>query len=275
MVLLEGLFVVLVLAATAIPVAHFRRARPAATPVASWLRKPRTPSQRALVAVSIAAVGWAITVAIMIPVGLGSRAVEADFDRPIYHRVAPQVHAGRFTTLMSTLTTIGNRSTMETVALVSLLILAIAYGRRWWVPTVSILAVVAMQREGQDLLTRLVHRDHPAMPYAGVFPSGGVSRLIAVYGVVIALSLALLPPTQQLWRARAWSGLAMFAVIEAFSRVYLSLHWTTDAICGLVFGSLLLAVSIAALDALTGNAPDGPASARDIAGVEALAVRRP
>jgi membrane-associated phospholipid phosphatase len=41
---------------------------------------------------------------------------------------------------------------------------------------------------------------------------------------------------------------------EAYSRVYLTLHWFTDAVSGLIYGGLLLAVFIATIRLV-----DGPA----------------
>ena len=42
-------------------------------------------------------------------------------------------------------------------------------------------------------------------------------------------------------------GVAALGFNEAFSRVYLSLHWTTDSVSGLLYGTLLLAVFITAV----------------------------
>jgi membrane-associated phospholipid phosphatase len=42
---------------------------------------------------------------------------------------------------------------------------------------------------------------------------------------------------------------------EAFSRVYLGLHWFTDALSGLLYGGLLLGVFVLALRFVTRRAP--------------------
>ena len=46
----------------------------------------------------------------------------------------------------------------------------------------------------------------------------------------------------------------MLAFSEAYSRVYLTLHWFTDIISGLIYGCLILAVFIATIRLV-----DGPA----------------
>ena len=47
---------------------------------------------------------------------------------------------------------------------------------------------------------------------------------------------------------------AALGFTEAYSRVYLTLHWFTDAISGLIYGGLILAVFIATIRLV-----DGPA----------------
>jgi undecaprenyl-diphosphatase len=56
-------------------------------------------------------------------------------------------------------------------------------------------------------------------------------------------------------RTAIWAGtvIAALAFNEAFSRVYLGLHWFTDALSGVVYGALLLAVFITAIQFATGR----------------------
>lgn len=207
-------------------------------------------------AVAVAGVGWALTVAVLVPLGLASRAAAPSFDQPVYrwvsgHAQSSDAPVGK---VMSTLTEMGNRDFVELVTLAGVLILALAYGRRWWLPVLAVALAVVMQRQGQLVLTHLVPRPSPPEHGAGVFPSGGVSRVLAVFGMLAVLGVRLLPEQQHRWYARAVNGIVLFGVIEAFTRVYTSLHWTSDTLTGFVFGALLLLVETTALYALDGRA---------------------
>ncbi len=48
------------------------------------------------------------------------------------------------------------------------------------------------------------------------------------------------------------TAVAALGFNEAYSRVYLSLHWTTDSISGLLYGCLLLAAFIFAVHLVAG-----------------------
>lgn len=212
----------------------------AASPVGRWIA-----------AATILVFGWVLTTAVLAPIGVAARAHRPGIDRTVYDWVRPRVHDGALRTAINTLNSMTSRDATAFIALVSLLVLALAYGRRWYVPTFAILTAVAMQRAGEDVLNRVVGHPARSVPGADVFLSGGVSRLIAVYGIVIALSLALLPATQRrIWRSRCWIGLAVFGAAEAYAGVYLSANRLTAVLCGLLFGCLLLLAEVTALHVL-------------------------
>jgi membrane-associated phospholipid phosphatase len=74
-------------------------------------------------------------------------------------------------------------------------------------------------------------------------------------------------------RAAIWAAAAVAALgfNEAYSRVYLTLHWFTDALSGLLYGGLLLAVFVAAVRVVAGPAPAAARASRETA----RAVRAP
>ena len=101
-------------------------------------------------------------------------------------------------------------------------------------------------------LRHVFHRLGPPTSPLGTYPSGGCDRVIVFYGLIAYL----------LWRefsgqrrTAIWLGAAVAALgfNEAYSRVYLSLHWFTDAVSGLLYGTLLLAVFIIAVQFVAGR----------------------
>jgi membrane-associated phospholipid phosphatase len=100
------------------------------------------------------------------------------------------------------------------------------------------------------MLKKVVDRGHPPGGF-GTFPSGGTSRVIAVYAAVLILAIMLMPALSRAWRAGLWTGLVTAGVVEAFTRVYLSLHWLTDALFALPFGTVLLLTNTTAITAIS------------------------
>lgn len=201
-------------------------------------------------AIAIFVGGAIVTWAVSLPVGFLAKALEGPVDRPAYRFAQHRVHAGKFTALNEKLTVMGNNSEVQLICLFAVIVLACAYGRRWWVPVVLTVGMFYLERYAQRSLARVVHRGHPPTTL-GTFPSGGVARVISVYGLLIVLALLLAPGITHAFRVGIYTGLGTAAAIEAYTRWYLAKHWITDAISGLVFGYLLLAVGTAAAAALT------------------------
>lgn len=201
-------------------------------------------------AVLVWVVGFAVTAAVCLGLGFLAKAVESGVDHPAFRWISPRVHEGAyFTKANEKLTMLGNNPIIQLVALVSVIILGFAYRRRWWIPVVGILVAVYGEKYLQKFLGHTVDRGHPPTTL-GTFPSGGVGRILAVYGAIIALVILLIPGLSRAWRAGLWTGLATGASIEAYTRVYLSKHWLTDALFGLPFGALLMLTNVAAISAL-------------------------
>lgn len=192
----------------------------------------------------VAVVGFLVTFVVMMPVGLLAQSLQRAVDVPVLHWTLSTVDPhSAFTKLNMYVTTLGDRSTTDLVCLTAGLILAFAYRRRWWIPVVAIGVTFAAQHEGQLFLAHWLHRDLPPVLMAGAFPSGGVSRMLADYGVIILLTVLLFArggrPLSRAWRWGLTIGLGTYAAVEGFTRFYLSLHWLTDILSGWVFGWLL------------------------------------
>lgn len=205
-----------------------------------------------------------MVIAVGLALGFLAKALQDGVDRPVFDWVQGRVRNNSFTRLNEKLTLVGNTPTAELVRLFSVLILAFAYRRRWWLPTAGIVVAFVSERYLQKILAKIVDRGHPPTTL-GTYPSGGLGRIIAIYGLVVLLVIRLQPTLSKPCRAGLWTGVITAAVVEAFTRVYLSKHWLTDAMFALPFGVLLLLTNVAAVSAIvyrptmTGRAPQSEA----------------
>ncbi|HEX6468675.1 MAG TPA: phosphatase PAP2 family protein [Streptosporangiaceae bacterium] len=206
--------------------------------------------------------GLALSVAVLWPLGRAALRLEAAWDRPVFDWFRDHQAGAGWHRLMETLTQMGNRFVIYwiTVAVAVGLALLAPRGRRWAPPALAVLAVLIEQVVRVGLL-KVVDRGHPPTSL-GTWPSGGVGRIIAIYGFLLFLffwcARRRFPrlATRPLALAAGWL-LAVMSVVEGYTRVYLLKHWLTDVLGGYVFGVLLLAVFVYAAGALL----DGEAAA--------------
>lgn len=209
-------------------------------------------------------VGYAVTVAVGLGLGFLAKNLQSGVDVPVFDWVHSRVSDGsEFTTANGKLTYLGNNPITQLGAFISAIVLGFAYRRRWWLPVGALAVAVIGEKYAQKFLGHVVDRGHPPTTL-GTYPSGGVGRILAIYGTVVILVLLLQPQLSRAWRAGLWTGVATAAVVEAYTRVYLSKHWFTDAAFGLVFGALLLLTHAAAVRAAAGRTEpaDSPATVR-------------
>lgn len=225
-------------------------------PVA-WGRSAAQRFGRVTGAVVYAVAGWATVIVAGLGLGFLAKHLENSVDWPIFHYAYWRVSNNVFTSANTKLTTIGGNSNTELIVFFSIVILGCVYKRRWWIPTICISLAFILEKYTQSMLGKVVDRGHPPTTL-GTFPSGGVSRILAVYSVVLFLAILAAPRLTRAWRVGLWTGLATAAVVEAYTRVYLSLHWFTDAAFALVLGTLMLIANVGAAAALAYEQPVGP-----------------
>ena len=155
--------------------------------------------------------------------------------------------------LMNRLTKIGNTWTTWGAAAAAAACLAAFYRRHKWLPPVAFGAAIVIDHYLTLALRHTFHRPGPPASPLGTFPSGGCDRIIVFYGLIAYL----------IWRevsgrksTAAWLAgvVAVLAFTEAYSRVYLTLHWFTNAVSGLIYGCLILTVFIATIRVVEGPA---------------------
>lgn len=195
-------------------------------------------------AAAIATIGSAAVVVLVWLLGKLLVRLQRSVDTPVYDWMGDHSPKGSWwPRLNQAVTEMGNSRPSQIVVVVASVVLAVVWRRRaWWLPPLAIVATYLAERFGQQFLKAQVPRLHPAGSQLGGYPSGGVARVVAVWGIVLLLTLLVLPSLSRGARALAWTALAVAVYVEGWTRTYLLRHWLTDVIGGLVFGGLLLAV---------------------------------
>ena len=202
------------------------------------------------------AVGGAIVVfGLMCALGLLVVHHGLTIDRPIFNWMNTQTHqVHALAALMKRLTKLGDTWTTWGASLGAGACLAVTWRSKRWLPPVALAVAIVADHFTTLALRHTFHRLGPPTSPLGTYPSGGCDRVIVFYGLIAYL----------LWREfsgqrrTAIAGAAVVAALgfnEAFSRIYLSLHWTTDALSGLLYGTLLLAAFITAVRLVAGRSP--------------------
>lgn len=121
------------------------------------------------------------------------------------------------------------------------------------------------------LLKDVVGRGRPAaedpLVYAGglSFPSGHSSGAACLAGILLVV---LWPVVNRRWRPFVVAGLAVFALVVAWTRIALGVHYLSDTVGGLCLGAAVVLVSMA----IFGVYPGGPGS-RPVPGRPELSAR--
>lgn len=159
----------------------------------------------------------------------------------------------RWTAVMERFTKVGNTWTTWGAAGTAAATLAVPWPGRKWVPPATLGTAILVDKYATLALRHRFRRPGPPDSPGGTYPCGGVDRVVLFYGLIAYL----------LWRefsgsaqGKAWAvgAVAALSFNEAYSREYLSKHWFTDILSGLLYGAVLLAPQIAAVRLIEGPA---------------------
>lgn len=128
--------------------------------------------------------------------------------------------------------------------------------------TVLLSTVIVLDHYTTLALRHVFHRPGPPTSPLGTYPSGGCDRVVVVYGVIAYLLWREFSGRRRtaIWAATA---IACLAFNEAFSPVYLGLHWFTDSLSGILHAGLQLTVFVAAVEFALNRRPARSARLRD------------
>jgi hypothetical protein len=150
------------------------------------------------------------------------------------------------------LTNIGSPTLTQELTIAGAVLLGIIWFRKpmWWAPSLTLLLAYPAEKYSQMIAKAVVHRGNPTTTL-GTWPSGGMGRLIDIYGLIIFfVILRFWPHNKRVWAA-GWSLLAILTSIQAYARLNNLEHWTTDVVGGLFYGLMLLAMMIIGYYGLT------------------------
>lgn len=220
--------------------------------------------------------GWSMVIIAGWLLGEAAHKLEPTIDKPSFNWWQDHYLTGSWHGAWWKLTDIGSPPVTQIMTLAGAALLAVLYfGRhQWWLPSLVLLVSYPAEKYSQTILKLVVDRGHPPTTM-GTWPSGGMGRLIDVYGLIIYFVL------MRYWRGsrRMWAlGLTLLALcasVQAYARINNLEHWMTDVIGGFVYGVLLLILFVLVHRAMSSPQPvkrSGPAT--DPAGGESK-VRTP
>jgi membrane-associated phospholipid phosphatase len=171
-------------------------------------------------------------------------------DEPI-HRWTNNHQVKRWAVVMERLTKVGNTWTTWGAAGTAAATLAVAWPGRKWVPPAALGTALLVDKYATLALRRKFRRPGPPSSPGGTYPCGGVDRVILFYGLIAYMLWREFSGSSQ---GKAWAvgAVAALSFNEAYSREYLSKHWFTDILSGLLYGAVLLAPQIAAVRLIEG-----------------------
>jgi membrane-associated phospholipid phosphatase len=171
-------------------------------------------------------------------------------DKPIWHwTVSHQVHG--WVSVMKKATQTAATFTVLGAAVTAAVCLVFVWQRDRWLPPVALATLIVADHYLTMALTDTFNRAPP--PHSGgTFPSGASDRAVVYYGLIAFFLWRVVSGRR---KAAIWAGtvVASLAFTEGYSRGYLALHWFTDIVSGLLYGTLLLTACILAVKATTSD----------------------
>ena len=148
---------------------------------------------------------------------------------------------------------VGNTWTTWGAAGAAAACLGVAWRRRKWLPPTALGAAIVVDHYATLALRYTFNRLGPPSSPLGTYPAGGPDRVVLFYGLIAYMLWREFSGSQ---RGKIWAigSVTALAFNQAYCREYLSKHWFTDILSGLLYGGVLLAPFIAAIRLIAGPA---------------------
>ena len=188
------------------------------------------------VALTVLLALWSIVIIFGWLLGLWAHRLQGVIDEPSFRWWHSHYLTGTWHTIWWKLTNIGSPRVTQGIDLAGAVVLAVIYrGRRLWLaPSAILLVGYLAEKYSQIILKLVVHRGHDPLT-RGTWPSGGMGRLIDVFGLIIFFVILRYAPR----KPRVWAfGVALlvfFGSIQSYARLNNLEHWTTDVIGGWLY----------------------------------------
>ncbi|HLQ54721.1 MAG TPA: hypothetical protein VK162_10655 [Streptosporangiaceae bacterium] len=173
-------------------------------------------------------------------------------DEPIF-RWTESHRVNWWAAVMERFNKVGNTWTTWGAAGTAAACLAVSWRKQKWLPPAALGAAIMVDHYATLALRYTFARPGPPGSPNGTYPAGGPDRVILFYGLIAHL---LWREFSGSYRGKVWAvgALAALSFNQAYCREYLSKHWFTDIISGLLYGVVLLMPFIAAVRRIAGPA---------------------
>jgi hypothetical protein len=171
-------------------------------------------------------------------------------DEPLYRWINDN-QVRPWAAVLDRLNKVGNTWTTWGAAGAAAACLGVAWPRQKWLPPTALGSAIVVDHYATLALRHRFNRLGPPSSPLGTYPAGGPDRVILFYGLI----------AHMLWRefsgskgGKIWAigSVSALAFHQAYCREYLSKHWFTDILSGLLYGGVLLAPFIAAVRLIAG-----------------------
>ena len=184
-------------------------------------------------------------------------------DEPI-HRWTNDNQVRLWAAVLERLNKVGNTWTTWGAAGTAAACLGVTWPRQKWLPPAALGAAILVDHYATLALRHTIGRLGPPNSPLGTYPAGGPDRVVLFYGLIAHMLWREFSGSQRgkIWAIGSVTGLAFH---QSYCREYLSKHWTSDIISGLLYGGVLLAPLVVAIRLIAGPARP-PAASRLLAG---------
>ena len=173
-------------------------------------------------------------------------------DEPIF-RWTDSHQVDWWAAVMSRFNRVGDTWTTWGTAATAAACLGISWRSQRWLPPAALGAAILVDHYATTTLQRTFDRLGPPTHPLGKYPSGGVDRVILFHGLIAHLLWREFSGSRR-GKISAIGAVAALAFSQAYCRQYLSEHWFTDILSGLLYGVMLLLPFIAAIRLIAGPA---------------------